>query len=506
MSKDLNTLFYSIWINKYIRKQIRNHVFRNKRIIVSLDYIDNNQQYLSLLSDDDKITYNIDICLDIDRNNIQQYRNNKYKHIVNHLYCKEYMDLDTLPHHGVHSLSLSIDDNFKGSNDAKLPDSIRILFIYCSRTNITRFTDIIDRFIYSLPCNLRILDLTKEFAFTKQCILPATLEQFYYVGNSDSFSHIVVSSTKLIGNCTLVVNSMKDIQWLNDGGDKTWISKIQISVSINITRGLLPNYIKYLSIQSNDVVFDNDALLLDSLESIRCYNDFIINRGMLPAGLKTLFHQNFNQPIEPGLLPDSLKTLVLERIVGRLKHGSLPSNLTRLEISNYNHVLQPGILPETLQQLSIGEYCRRLNQHCLPTSLICLELPNFFGSFSSVSPLKLGYLKVLDLHPSVSTLFQNVNEVYIEFQSLDSFDNISLYNTCIESLYLLYTNDGGKELELPINFFPPSLRKLELHNLHIKSAGVINDGCVSIISDIDIDDSYIPTSVNKISNKLTYSE
>jgi len=198
----------------------------------------------------------------------------------------------------------------------------------------------------------------------------------------------------------------------------------------------------------------------------------------------------------------------LNRIVGPLQNGSLPNKLTRLEISNYNIELQQGVLPQTTQYLSIGEYNQALNQHSLPPSLTTLHLPSFTGSFSSVGPLyKLSFLFIKSLDPSLSTLLQYVKDIYIEFQTtITSFENISLYNcTSIQSLTMFYSSyDYRKKLELPVKFFPLSLRYLQLENLHIKSTGVINDGCVSVVSSIHIDDSHIPSSVTIINNKKRY--
>jgi len=171
-----------------------------------------------MLSDDDKITYNINVCLDLNGTNIDQYRDNRYKHLINQVICKGSMDLDALPDHGIRFLSLVVDDAFKSSKD-KLPESLKRLQIDNRLKDKDVFKQNVDRFVYTLPYNLKVLSITLDYKFTNQCILPQTLEEFNYCGNVDSLSWVVVpqqTMNKVLKGCILRAKTIEDLQWLHD--------------------------------------------------------------------------------------------------------------------------------------------------------------------------------------------------------------------------------------------------------------------------------------------------
>jgi len=49
-----SSLFYSIWRNGYLRKSIRNNVLSISTIRITLEYLNDNHQFPSLLTDDNK--------------------------------------------------------------------------------------------------------------------------------------------------------------------------------------------------------------------------------------------------------------------------------------------------------------------------------------------------------------------------------------------------------------------------------------------------------------------
>lgn len=240
----------------------------------------------------------------------------------------------------------------------------------------------------------------------------------------------------------------------------------------------------------NFTIESGSGVLPESLESLYFFYGYPITQCMLPSNLKKLELVGFKQAIEPGLFPNSLEYLHVGKITAPLQRGCLPSNLKRFQVHSYKFEFQKGILPPCLEELSLEKYYKSFKANVLPQSLTSLILLNFSGSFSSVGPVnKLSTLIVNGLHLSVSTLLQNVKDIYIELNFLS--DDTTLYNTVIESLKINSTKADG----LPIKFLPPSLRHLRLYNVHINSAGVINDGCVSVKSDTNINDSFIPPSV-----------
>jgi len=494
--------FFIIWRHKYLRKQIRNRVFKGYTISVpSLEYLDNNHQYLALLSDDDKLEYNIDIYFEINSSNIDDYAINKYRYLLNYVFCKS-IDLTILPNHHVHNMTLLIDqDDFHPI--AQLPHSLRTLYIFNFQYDLNEMLSYIDSFIYSLPSMLTTLMIPNEYVFRNQCILPQTLDHLVYTKTSDSLCHLVVPPTKVYKDCVLKVQSIQDLQWLYD---KTWIVRIQIldDQPMILTNHLLPNHIRDIEIGGGFGSYDNEKIIIEdnalplSLTSLRLNCKHTITHGMLPAGLKKLHHATFNQDIVHDLLPSSLDTLELKKFNRPLQPSTLPSKLKKLILLDYNHELQQGILPPTIQHLCLDDYNHPLNNNVLPPSLTNLILPKFSHTFSSNGQLnKLSHLQVMNLNESVLTLISNIKNINIKFFNISS--NATLYNTSIENLNIHSLN--VEILELPSNFFPPSLRHLDLRRINIKTNGVINDGCISVFSDRDIDYSLIPQSVTKINNK-----
>jgi len=510
-------LFYIIWRNKYIRNLVRNNVFKKKRIDVTLDYINDNHQYLSLLSNDDKILYDIHVFLEINRDNIEQYRDNKYRYLVNEIYGNDFMDIGVLPHHGVHKLSFNIDYDFKCEDGVKVPDSVHELLLYTYLSG-NELNEQVDRFIYHLPSNLKILSIPDDYVFTKQCILPHTLEDLCYGNGSDSLRHLLVPEDKLFENCVLEVRSMDDIQWLTD---KTWITSLRIEDGrhpLTVHKHRLHNQIKEITINHKKLEIEVGALP-ESMESLSINCQHRIVKGVIPFGTKSIYHSCFNQPLEHGLFPNSVDKIILNGFIkDPLQQGCLPSKLKLLticynielqqsilpptleylELVNYNQPLKPHVLHNSLKRLTCKSFNQKLYQHSLPSSLTSLDITKFSGSF--VGPLEnLSYLSISKLNQSISTLLSKTLDINILCNGIA--DDVRLHNTMIQRLKINCTSP----ITLPLNFFPLSLRHLDIYNLHIKSSGVINDSCVSFISlSPIINDSYIPPSVITINNKKRY--
>jgi len=420
-------------------------------------------------------------------------------------------------------LSFNIGDRFLDGGNTKLPDSIQELVI-SSNLPYIRYRDHFDRILHNLPTNLKRLSLPSDFKFTKQFILPKTLKDLDYNSSSDSLDHLVVPLYRVFENCILEVESIRDLEWLTDN-DKTWISKFNIvgDQSITIPKNLLPpNHLVELVVYNNNVIIEKEALP-SSLESVYLFTESRITQGMLPNGLKSFYYQSFQQPLEPGLLPNSIETLIFERFLTQqnIPHGFLPNSLTSLDLVEYDRELELGILPKTLVTLSLPSYNQpfkpnvlpnglkvlvapsfkqqELFHQSLPTSLSVLAIESFSGSFTSVGPLDhLRTVRIKTLNQSISTLLSNVLNIYLEFEYYDSL--VTLHNTIIEKLKINFIGYSPLSMTLP-NFFPASLKHLDISNISIKSYGVINNSCISIISNQEIDHSFIPLSVITINNK-----
>ncbi|KAN0044741.1 hypothetical protein ACTA71_006264 [Dictyostelium dimigraforme] len=125
---------------------------------------------------------------------------------------------------------------------------------------------------------------------------------------------------------------------------------------------------------SNDLIgiFKNGLKELTIVKFDKNENPYI--KGMFPEGLQIL---NINSPIYQGLLPNSLKELVLSSTNQTdLTVGNLPQSLKKLEINTYVKNLTIGSLPDSIEELIIGELVssQSISRQLLPKSLRKLTL------------------------------------------------------------------------------------------------------------------------------------
>ena len=84
---------------------------------------------------------------------------------------------------------------------------------------------------------------------------------------------------------------------------------------------------------------------------------------MLPSSLRHLaIGMRFNQPLQPGSLPDGLQVLAFH------------------QRSYFQHVLQPGVVPASVEVVSMGrKYKQPLVRDGIPATVRWLQLPNSYA-------------------------------------------------------------------------------------------------------------------------------
>ena len=102
-------------------------------------------------------------------------------------------------------------------------------------------------------------------------------------------------------------------------------------------------------------------ILLPSLTSLTFGSDFneIVNPGVLPENLLRLrFHNLYNQPVSAGVLPNRIRDLHFGSQFNQpLLPGVLPVSLIRLCLGwDFDQPLAPGVLSKSLSVLLIGGY------------------------------------------------------------------------------------------------------------------------------------------------------
>ena len=165
--------------------------------------------------------------------------------------------------------------------------------------------------------------------------------------------------------------------------------------------GLLPHGLRRLHIAvSLDV-----PLLVKSLPStieVLQVDGYIAHEalsiGVLPKSLRHLVMEQWNYDLHPGFLPPSLERLSLAAFNQPLDFDVLPASLKALQLFSFTHPLLPGVLPAGLTHLSMSNFHDQIDEGVLPPSLVSLDLgPRSQNSLISPSVLPHS-LRVLSLY------------------------------------------------------------------------------------------------------------
>ncbi|KAF2078498.1 hypothetical protein CYY_000248 [Polysphondylium violaceum] len=369
----------------------------------------------------------------------------------------------------------------------QLPDSIRKLTLFALNTPI------IQKIISNLPCKLQELDFVNNDFIQSRCVLPQSLTDLHYSGRYDSMKWLVVPPNKVYKNCKFVLNSNESFQWLLEN---KFIGKIKIGPGAipMLKSHRLPSHVTDIHLKHG--IPDPDLLLPPTLERLFFSNygtpfshishlkDLYINyeypiklkKGVLPRSLETLC-LSYDQPLEPEVLPDQLRTLYMYEFNQPLKNNVLPLSLTDLTLVSFNQPLNAFVLPPKLKKLTMqGFQLPTFLRNSLPLSLNELTLFKFNGSFDQCQPLdNLKRLKIGSLVPSLAGLFVNVKklDLFVFDTAIDEPSGTCLANTYIESLSLYCL---VKSTLYP-NSLPPTIKYLSLVNVVIKSEKAIPSSC-----------------------------
>ncbi|KAF2072536.1 hypothetical protein CYY_006153 [Polysphondylium violaceum] len=529
----MDTLFYFVWKNSFLRSLIRYRVLRDTEINVDNEYLINNHQYMSVLSPQEKYQHNISFQWRISSSKqFTEYLDNAHKHLVDDLdICitndnaddddddqngRQFTDIDCSAFHdGLHKLSFFIDKYTTGYN--KLPDTIVNLNIHASCYTTDRFTSpIVERILGNLPRDLKALCLPLSYTISSLLVLPDNLVEFNYSSAYNDFKQLVVSpNNKDIDGCTLVAQCAQDLEWASE---QSWIKSLQIDTPFNLEGKPFPSQIRNLVVNCQ-IELDIDSFP-STLESLSIFNCDI--PSLLPPRLITLSLEDFNERLERGLLPSLLENLSIEMFNVEIEAGALPSSLLKLDLTCFNQPLLAGVLPNGLEDLNFEEYDQPLlagvlpnslkylsstffnsviEPNALPASLTDLGLYSYSGSLDGVGLLKnLKELALLKIDASLLPVITSpsITKLKLSFESIDP--SLCLANTFIK--YLTLRHNGRMRYKLKANFLPLCLLKLKATKIDIdSSADIIPNGCTSLDLDIDkinLNLNFLPKSVKYI--------
>ncbi|KAF2076941.1 hypothetical protein CYY_001779 [Polysphondylium violaceum] len=504
--------FYLIWRNLYIRSLIRNRVCKDVLLKVDKEYLEENRQYLALLTNRDKQDHNISIHF---RGDVSDYLDIKKSNrdMINDADLKTQEDFNFNEiHDGVRKLRLTIKCP-TASGMGQLPDSMMDL------TLISDFdkdgyppAPIIKHLFSNLPCKLQRLSLyNNDGCIQSTCVLPQSLTDLSYEEGYSGLKWLVVPPNKVYKNCTLDLDSVKSYQWLLEN---KFICNVNIQprvvprlkshqlpshvTDVNLDYGLvvpdlfLPHTVERLSFSTHGTPFSH----ITNLKLLHISGDYVIklDKGVLPRSLESLC-LCYNQPLELDVLPQTLTSFHLYRYNQPLRPNVLPPSLTYLALISFDQPLDANVLPRKLKILTLLNFNQpTFFANSLPVSLTRLYLDAFKGSFDQCQPLdNLNTLRIDSLVPSLSTLLANVKrlDLYVKTRISEPSGIACLFNTSIESLHLSATEKST----LYPNIFPPTIKYLSLNNVVIESDNVIPNNCRYLkSSDSDIDPKFIPQS------------
>jgi len=457
----MDTIFYLVWRNCYIRAQIRNKVCQDLVIkINNLKELQDNVQFLSLFTDRDKIDNNIYIRLKIKNNDqLNQYIGN--------------------------------------SGEFKLVNDLESSF-YSPFSNAVLENMLLNH----LPTSLRKLTLPEYYHIktTTRIELPATLEDLDCKAWSiSSLKKLIVPQNRDYKGCQAYVNSMDDLKWVQN---QQWISNLYMdhTATLNLTPGMIPSQIKELYFYHNGTVEDQN-IFPRNLTKLVYSSTVPINRIVVPQQLIYLDLNNFNQQLDKYMLPSTLETLIMDDYNSPLLTDVLPSLLKQLYIPMFNQELKVGVLPQSLKDLSLQSFKQEFKPFVLPSNLTKLCLDTFTGdiiantlprSLTSLDFISFGgslehapqmnhlsVLKIRRLDQSVATMISNTNKIKISTISIDQDFNIQQ-----SSIQHLELTKISSPIPLTSNLVPNQIKTLKLCGIKIQSQGLIPTTCTKLITDI----------------------
>ncbi|KAN0038843.1 hypothetical protein ACTA71_001035 [Dictyostelium dimigraforme] len=338
---------------------------------------------------------------------------------------------------------LSIDNTNENKDEnniyrKKLSDNLKtLLFGYSWDNNKSKLNQ------GDLPCNLLTLDLGAYNNVFEKGILPNSITNLVAPYNNFILKKEVLPNSLK----SLILRSQvkeKDI-FINFNNEVWFPNEIEILKVylvgyqvIEFQDYILPKSLKSLDIGSlQEIKYSGESLVhLHQLQSISLgdfwgnLNDFHLpNSGSLT---KVDFGNKFNQIIENGVLPNSIRVL---------KFGVL-----------YNKPFLMGSLPESLEELYFALFFNQpiLPNH-LPSTLKILNLPNYFNQ-----PLYVG-----SLPRSLKKLKIGLNNGYSDF------NQPILKDVLPDSLEELHLNSRDYQHVLDLNILPSSLLTLKLPSTNV---------------------------------------
>jgi hypothetical protein len=171
-----------------------------------------------------------------------------------------------------------------------------------------------------------------------------------------------------------------------------------------IQKGVLNNNLKSLSIGNPEILRNQsyNHVLQKNVLPNNLINLYIgigfstsLNVGVLPKTLKKLILAKYHYPLHYGVIPENVEYLSLSSFNYRLNIGDLPSKIKYLYLYLYDNILEHGVIPNCVEILELSNFNKFVKTGVLPNSLIKLTLQNYsYSIYPNTLPSKLKYLNL----------------------------------------------------------------------------------------------------------------
>eukprot|EP01132_Coremiostelium_polycephalum_P008558 gene8558-10527_t len=150
-----------------------------------------------------------------------------------------------------------------------------------------------------------------------------------------------------------IPNSVKE---LSIGfGRKALVEKRQFSFRDILEIGSIPDSVSKLIVDQRVISHDPNYLVPTSVENLLLNSWDSETPGLIPNSVKKVVLGSMNQTIAKGVFPPHLTELEIADIIKhKLEPGVFPDSITKLRLNFYKFPLDNGVLPKSLELLNLG--------------------------------------------------------------------------------------------------------------------------------------------------------
>ncbi|KAN0000451.1 hypothetical protein ACTFIZ_000908 [Dictyostelium cf. discoideum] len=250
---------------------------------------------------------------------------------------------------------------------------------------------------------------------------------------------------------------------------------------LSLTVGSIPSTV-------NDVHFWDDfnlpltpGIIEDGVKYVETNTkEMVLRVGSIPCSVKTLCLRNIMNPIEPGIIPNTVESLqMIEYNHKALTIGSLPNTLKELNLSpkHPQNSYVPGIIPDGIEELQISG---KLELYVPPVTVVSKPskyispffpniIPNTFTFLMEVFKfcLSLATKTTTSTAPPTNKVQENQDQIPLSADKMNSQNSVLLIGSIPSSVKKIKLSHGFNH-DLPIGIIPHSVKDLDLFEIKSK--------------------------------------